>query len=306
MEWGGQRRLLSIGFQVVNFPDFITPGPSAVPGDPTAIAGEDDETIQTVKLSWGDWQIKLVALPESRQRYARLSATGGYAFTHVGELKRSDANPFSVEQAKDILESLRVFLSFARGAACCLPVQWGRVASADIVWRQFVSPIVDGWMPRLSWFDEHHGGILAELFEPFRRIHRDSSLREPLVVTLHWYRHCNTQSSGMEGSLVLGMAALDLLGALIVVDRDGSMTEAGYDKLHGAKKLRKLLGALEIQVDIPERYEALTRFAQRHSYGDSCKALVELRNGFVHAVRSRYGLPPRCGCWDSGACGGCA
>ena len=37
MEWGGNRRLLSVGFQIVNCPDFITPGPATVPGDPTVV-----------------------------------------------------------------------------------------------------------------------------------------------------------------------------------------------------------------------------------------------------------------------------
>ena len=39
MESDRQQNLLSVGFQVVNFTDFITPGLSAAPGDPTAIAG---------------------------------------------------------------------------------------------------------------------------------------------------------------------------------------------------------------------------------------------------------------------------
>ena len=105
MEWGGERRLLSVGFQIVNFSDFITLGPSAVPGDPTAIAG-DSGTIQTVDLKHDGWQISIVALPESRDRYGRLKATGGYAFTHVGQLTRIDASAFTVEQAKDVLEDL--------------------------------------------------------------------------------------------------------------------------------------------------------------------------------------------------------
>ena len=127
-----------------------------------------------------------------------------------------------MQQAKHILESLRIFLSFARGAACGLPIQWGRGIDGEIVWRQFVSPIVDPWQGQYrSWFDEHHGEILPELFDPFCRGHGDQELRESLVLALHWYRHCNTNSSGLEGSLVLGMAALDFLGALIVVDRCG-------------------------------------------------------------------------------------
>ena len=307
MEWGGEQSLLSAGFQIVNFCKFSAPG-IAVSGDPTPMA-EVDWTEQlpsavpktdmpaeqvrwftrgTVGLKHDGWQIRLVDLPESEDRYKHLKATGGYAFTHVGQLTRIDASAFSVEQAKEILESLRVFLWFARGAACALPIQWGRGVDGEIVWRQFRSPIVDGWERQYgSWFDENHGEILAALFDPFCRVHKDPNLREPLVVALHWYRHCNTQSSGREGSLVLGMAALDLLGALIVVDRCGSITAEQYDNLSGAKKLRKLLSALKVPADIPHSYEKLTGFAKEHKLPDACTALVELRNGFVHANKKR-------------------
>ena len=304
MEWGGEQSLLSAGFQIVNFSDFITLGLSAVPGDPTAIdrdnrteqrpsevptTGAPARSIQsltneTVELRHDGWRVGLVAVPESRDRYSRLKAIGGYAFTHVGQLTRIDASAFSMEQAKEILESLRVFLSFARGAACSLPIQWGRGVGGEIVWRQFGSPVVDRWVrANGSWFDEHHGEILAELFDPFCRSHKDPKLRESLVVALHWYRHCNTNSSGLEGSLVLGMAALELLGALIVVDRNRSMSAKRYDEeLRAYEKLQELLSALKVQADIPHNYEALTRFVQNGNW-DSCQALAKLRNGFVHA-----------------------
>ena len=229
-------------------------------------------------------------MPESGDRCKQLKATGGYAFTHVGQLTRVDDSAFSVEQAKDILESLRQFLSFARGAACALPINWGRGEDDEIVWRRFQSPIVDPWRrSHLSWIGRglHTGAILAELFDSFCGIHKDPNHRESLVVALHWYRHCNTQSSGLEGSLVLGMAALDLLGVLIVVDRSGSMSAGRFDGLLGAKKLRKLLEALKLQPEVPQRYEALSRFAKNNDNLDSCQALAELRNGFVHAKEER-------------------
>ena len=129
MESDRQQNLLSVEFQVVNFTDFITPGLSAAPGDPTAIAsvngterlfggvtptGSPTKPVQsvtcaTVDLMHDGWRVGLVALPESRDRYERLKATGGYSFTHVGQLTRIDGSTFSVQQAERILESLRVF-----------------------------------------------------------------------------------------------------------------------------------------------------------------------------------------------------
>jgi len=288
MEWGGEQRLRSVGFQIVNCPDFITPGPAAVPGDPTAIAG-DFGTIQTVGLHHDGWQIRIVAVAESVDRYRELKATGGYAFTHVGQLTRVDGSAFSEAEAKEILEPLRVLLSFARGAACALPIQWGRGEDDEIVWRRFQSPVVDPWRrSHLSWIGKgmHTGGILAELFDPFCRIHKNPGRAEPLGVALHWYRHCNTQSSGLEGSLVLGVAALDVLGALIV-DSGGDEAATTHSETRGAaKRLRKLLQALKVRPGIPQKCGGLGRFANSNKL-DSCGALVELRNGFVHATDRR-------------------
>ena len=223
MEADRQQNLLSVGFQVVNLTDFITPGLSATPGDPTTVVGVKGTerfsggatgsatkqvqsfTCEAADLRHDGWNIKLVALPESRDRYEHLRGTGGYSFTHVGQLTRIDGSAFAVQSAKKLLEALRVFLSFARGAACSLPIRWGCGVHSEIVWRQFQSPIVDAWRQRQSWFDERHGALLGELFGPFCRVHNSERLRESLVLALHWYRHCNTNSSGNQGALILSL-----------------------------------------------------------------------------------------------------
>ena len=91
------------------------------------------------------------------------------------------------------------------------------------------------------------------------------------------------------------MAGLELLGGLVVVDKNGSMTDQQYDKLGGAtEKLQQLLSALKVQSDFPQRYDSLNRFA-RNGNCDACRALVKLRNGFVHADKKNraivFGLP---------------
>ena len=202
-----------------------------------------------------------------------------------------DGSAFTAHQAETILESLTAFLSFAHGAACSLPIRWGRGTTGEVVWRQFGSPVVSRWTRgRNSWFDERHGALLAELFDAFCRMYNDKTLREPLVLALHWYRHCNTQSSGKEGSLVLGMAALDLLSALVVVDRCQSMSANQFDKLGAAKKLHALLKALDVPADIPPRYASLAAFAKQNDKANSCEALAKFRNGFVHPNEKRRNI----------------
>lgn len=292
--------LVSVGFQVLNVPNFYTRGLSAVPGDPTLITPVQlgiahgnptssrpvgsliSSTRAATTLGHDGWLFNLVAVADADEIYKKLKAKGGYAFTHVGQLTRMDGAKFALHEAERILDSVTAFLSFARGAACDLPIRWGRCATGEIVWRHFRSPIVDEWPTPLSWFDRKHGELLQELFDPFCRMHNDEEHRDAFLLALNWYRYSNIQSGGLEGSVVLGMTALDLLSALIVAGRGGQVSAAKHDHWSSAKKLRALLSALNVQASIPHGLEGLTAFARRHAKPDSCEALTELRNGFVH------------------------
>jgi len=302
MESGWEQDLVSVGFQLVNFTDIITPGLRAVPGDPTTLTHERGQTqrlldragavtCSTARLGHDGWQVDLVAVSDSADVYKGLKSSGGYRFTHVGRLTRVDGSAFTADRASSILELLTAFLTFARGAACSIPIRWGRGTTGEIAWRQFGSPVVDRWPRGLnSWLDKFQGGLLTELFDAVCEKNNDSDLQKSLARALHWYRHCNTQSSGMEGSLVLGMAALELLSALIVEERSGKTCSAKHNKrITAAEKLHCLLEALKVPTDIPREFKALTEFAKNNMKSESCeapdsgKALARLRNDLVHS-----------------------
>ena len=305
MDSGCKRDLVSVGFQVVNFVNFFTLGLLATPGDPTLITSveqglvnDDTSTGRPVRpvlpftraaatLSYDGWLVNLVAVSDADEIYRQLKANGGYAFTHVGQLTRKDGATFAMHQAERILDSVTAFLSFAHGAACGLPIRWGRCETGEIVWRHFRSPIVDRWETPISWFDRKHGELLHELFDPFCRLHNNEEHRDALLLALNWYRHCNIQSSGIEGSIVLGVAALELLSALIVAGQGGQVSAAKHDGWRLVKKLRVLLSKLNVPASIPCCFKALTVFAESYEKHDSCEALAELRHGFVHPNEKR-------------------
>jgi hypothetical protein len=69
---------------------------------------------------------------------------------------RFDDFDLAVRRAQDadaVLDALRRFLSFARGAAASLPVRWGTAADGSIVWEQWGGQPVDPWKGRDTWFD---------------------------------------------------------------------------------------------------------------------------------------------------------
>ena len=234
---GTASRLKEIGFQVVNFNDFFTPGlhGTSTFGSPPHVA----------ELQHGGWRIRLTAVPEFKEIFKSVGATGGYAFTHLGTLERTDGSLFSVQDADAVLDALRRFLSFARGAASSLPVRWGTVAHGTIVWEQWGAQPVDPWKGRDTWFDEHHGNLLSELFDAFAQTRADADLGPPFSLALHWFQNSNIRAGGMEGAIILGLTALDLLGAMVVVDRAGVMSDSKYDKLVAKDKLARLLDVLK-------------------------------------------------------------
>lgn len=66
--------LAYLGFQVVNFSDFMTSGPRPSFGFPPS----------TAELLWNGWRIRLSAVEQSEETFKSLAETGGYAFTHMG------------------------------------------------------------------------------------------------------------------------------------------------------------------------------------------------------------------------------
>jgi hypothetical protein len=101
------------------------------------------------------------------------------------------------------------------------------------------------------------------------------------------YQKSNTRAGGMEGAIILGLTALDLLGALVIVDRAGAMTDSKYNKIPQKNKLAALLNVLKVPQAIPAKLAELSAFAAANSWSTACEALTEIRHGFVHSNKKR-------------------
>lgn len=242
LETGTGDLLTSMGFQVLNFVDFVILEPK--PETPFGFSP------RVIDLRCSDWRIRVTAVEGSTAVFKLLNETGGYAFTHLGHLERVDGSTFAAEDTEGVVDALIQLLSFARGEACSLPVRWGIDGDGAVTWQGWYSPVVDTWRGNAqTWFDEHHGNLLAELFPSIAAKLFDRHLSMPVKIALHWYRKCNSCEGGMEGAIVLGLMVLDLLGALIVVDDKSLMSESEYDDLRAASKLAALLQALSPCID---------------------------------------------------------
>ena len=279
IETGSPDNFVSMGFQVVNFPDFMARGAVAAP--------DFGMRLTSVRTSCPGWIVEMAAVENSIDIYKSLKATGGYAFTHIGRIRREDGVTFSAADAEPVIGALHSFFGFARGAACGIPIQWGLSFNGTVCWERWGSSVMTAWGDRQPWFDEHHGNLLAEIFPAFFQMHNDADQRPPLKLALHWYMKSSNRDGGMEGAIILGFTALDLLGALVVVGRAGLLNETKYDDLKAHQKIRALLNVLKVPEAIPAHRKNLVAFAASNNWIDAASALSEIRHGYVHPNAKR-------------------
>jgi hypothetical protein len=91
----------------------------------------------------------------------------------------------------------------------------------------------------------------------------------------------------MEGAIILGLTALDLLGAMVVVDRAKAISDSKYDKLPAKDKLARVLGVLKLPKAIPAKLMNLSAFATANNWPTASEALAEIRHGYVHSNKVR-------------------
>lgn len=91
----------------------------------------------------------------------------------------------------------------------------------------------------------------------------------------------------MEGAIILGLTALDLLGAMVVVDRAAAMSASKYDNLPAKQKLAQLLDVMKVPTAIPAKLSQLAAFAATNGWQTACETLAEIRHGYVHSNKKR-------------------
>jgi hypothetical protein len=223
-----------------------------------------------------------------------LKAHGGFALTHTGTLEKIDGSAISAKEVLDLLAALQRFLSFARGFWCgpVLPIGLGGDEECWQLWGSCVlTPFrgVESWFPYSECLTGDRA--LSKAFGEFMRLWNDPLWSLPLRQLLHWYVEANIGSGALEGSIILNQAALETLGWLHLVE-DPSTAKFSATKFNRAKtaeKIRALLDALGIPVQIPSALTGLQAFATTLPVPiqDGPQAIVSFRDALVHPKKTR-------------------
>jgi len=251
--------------------------------------GSNKHWLGRVRLQAKQWTITIDSIPRQRTVLDPLDVEGGFAITHIGRLEAANGEPFSSDDAEEVLGKwLFHFLSFVRGARVNAILPVGFDSDGNRVWEQWSSPVVDPWTgPQRSWFSRDRIEGLEDGFRLFVERWMDRDWRDPLVLALHWYCLANRRAAGMEASVVLSQMALETMSWACLVENSGTVSERGFRRLQASDQIGLLMRQTEISLDVPSQLVDLRGYATEENCSRGPDALTSLRNAFVHPSKKK-------------------
>lgn len=272
---------------------FHVPNYHTLHGLPITYHGKDI-AYRRLELDAEDWHITLDAT--EAWKVGDLSTlpheTGaqlGNAISHVGLLTKTTGSLFTLNDAREILECLGLFLSFTLGRWTTPILLVGLDTSGAHVSWDWSAGRVDPYVVNRSWpaLYPPPKQSLPQAWQGFVNLRREWG--PALGVCLEWYLQANSTSISATG-VILSQTALELLFWQIV----GEPVLLGEvdQKLRFSDTLRLLLNACGISSAIPPSLPHLAAEAKKNNnkWVDGPHALNVVRNAFVHASKLSVAL----------------
>jgi hypothetical protein len=234
-----------------------------------------------------EWDVILDSNDNLSELTKCLDDQGGFALTHVGMLKRVDGKQFDMDQASDKLDALYHFLSFVRGLWCGPLLPIGQ-ATDKVSWQIWDAPRLTPWKHVNSWFFEFEPQDINEAFNGFMKKWADTIWNEPTRLAIHWYIEANIGAGGVEGSIVLIQAALELFSWVYLMEAPSACKPctaadfANNRKWPASKKIERLLEEMNIPTDIPRELKELQKANIGAKNGPNM--FTYIRNRIAHAT----------------------
>jgi hypothetical protein len=238
-------------------------------------------------VSLGDWRITFAPV-EGFNDYDqfRLEQQKSHAITHTGQLEKAGHQTFTVSEARDLLKSIGLWLSFCRGNWTLPLFPVGFNAGGEPVWKDWSRIHIPPSKPVTTWVPNYNLTFLEQGFVGFHKLTLNPLWTNTLPLAIAWYVECNRRESGTEAAIILAQAGLELLSWTYLVKDRKTLSSRKFrdtkakDHLNTEGHIRLLLDSCGIPCDIPTTLTELRHFAADRQ--DGAASLVQMRNRLVH------------------------
>ena len=227
---------------------------------------------QRFQLEANPWFVNIIAVDSLMAVRYQLIRRGGSAITHCGTVTRVDEREFSLNDLTNLLESLHLFLSFARGSYCGLTLLSGHDSNRNRVWEQWGTCKVEPWRRELlTWVDGVSSHTLSPVFEGLWKLLNDPNQSGTISQVIHWYLRSN-ESIEPEVGIVLNQAALERLSSSTVGPK--CKRREGVWIAHALKRMG-------INPSLPTHCQVLRGLQKLRNWSHGPHAIVDIRNDLV-------------------------
>ncbi len=270
--FGDGSALQRVIFHVTDFVDFF--------GTPIRDESARHSWAGRMKLIAGGWDIIIDAVPNAKERRDAMRNSGGVPITHVGLLKRSDGGVFSAEDGRELLESLRYFLSFTRGHWVAPLIQVGFGVEGRSVWQDWTLWRIRHNRAFESWCPLHQIAYVESFFPNFLARWENQVCQETIRAAIGSYLESNSQGS-LESSIISAVITLETVAEFVLVERAG----ASESRLAPYEKIAQLLELAGIPKEIPEPLPRLRKVANAERSRSGLEVVAHVRNACLHPTR---------------------
>jgi hypothetical protein len=230
----------------------------------------------------------------------KLKKVGGYAITHVGQIKKKDNSNLNINEAEEIINIFSYFLSFLKGVQVSIVLCVGHNLVGETVYEQWKDPFVQPWKYRASWLPEHKMQEIPKIFPRFVSWWKDWG--QVARTTINMYTESNHNDFGDIG-IILSQSLLELIARVVLVEKKSIIAASRYDNrgresLSPADKISLLLKELSISDSFPPSHvnaiNDLVQFAvenipeldrKNKSASEAVIVFTKIRNDITHAKK---------------------
>ncbi|WP_459647828.1 hypothetical protein [Kitasatospora sp. Ki12] len=227
------------------------------------------------------WTVSIDQRPDLSDALRTATDQFTSVLTHVMELKRTNGEEFSLAEGREVLECLRVSLSFGFGRKVVPALPIGYNTNGEIVWEQWFSPLLDRAQTIGSgWLHDGSPGDCAELVTRALRAFSDPSLKG----TTRFQMQMATEAvaTGFVEQRILSAAPVLESLAWTKLVLGNLMTREDFKSCHAEDKLRYPLTCAGEPTSIaPASLPALAKYAADRRI-DGPTAVTRIRNQLVH------------------------
>lgn len=267
-------------FDIWNFPNFTFGSKSKKDDNHSFRQG-----FASTKLS--AYELTIYSYDNQKQKRENAKKYGGFIKTHYATLRPVEQDSMGLNDLEKIDKFLRNSLSLLRGAYVAPHIYRGFSGNVERCGRI-------GSLENTPWQTRHVSSLFDEndvsfefLINRLWYLWNYHTRTYVLENAISWYLRSNLLAAGIEASIVLSVATLELLSWSYLVEENSFLKQKGFNDLNSSERIRILTRSLNIPIEIPTFCTNLQGCAQAFKLDDLCEVLPFFRNKIIHPELDR-------------------